>query len=212
VWNRQRKDEVLIDVQDVALGHTTKMRWNEQGSWIWSEQQAHEPLIDVATFEQVQPLRRARCTPRPYVLRGLLYCGVCDRRMQGSWNNHAPYYRCIFLDQYAAKNKIDHPRAVYLREDQILPGLDCWPARKFGPHALPLTLRELAEAKTPAQAMRWQRRPGGRSPRAMPSSASTAPPSKQGPTRRSSPVGWPRYKPCAPQPNHDCTEARSAGA
>jgi site-specific DNA recombinase len=26
VWNRQRKDEVLIDVHDVALGHTTKMR------------------------------------------------------------------------------------------------------------------------------------------------------------------------------------------
>jgi site-specific DNA recombinase len=35
VWNRQRKDEVLIDVQDVALGHTTKMRWNEAGKWIY---------------------------------------------------------------------------------------------------------------------------------------------------------------------------------
>ena len=29
VWNRQRKDEVLIDVEDVALGHTAKMRWND---------------------------------------------------------------------------------------------------------------------------------------------------------------------------------------
>ena len=29
VWNRQRRDEVLIDVvDDVALGHETKMRWN----------------------------------------------------------------------------------------------------------------------------------------------------------------------------------------
>jgi hypothetical protein len=26
VWNKQRKDEVLIDVDDVALGHTTKLR------------------------------------------------------------------------------------------------------------------------------------------------------------------------------------------
>src|SRR6266536_3147238 len=47
----------------------------------------------------------------------------------------------------AAKNKIDHPRAVYLREDQILPSLDHWLARKFDPHALPQTLRELAEAQ-----------------------------------------------------------------
>jgi len=29
VWNRQRKDEVLLDVQDVALGFTTKQRWNQ---------------------------------------------------------------------------------------------------------------------------------------------------------------------------------------
>jgi len=43
VWNRQRKDEVLLDVADVALGHTTKMRWNEPGKWIWSERTAHEP-------------------------------------------------------------------------------------------------------------------------------------------------------------------------
>jgi site-specific DNA recombinase len=26
VWNKQRKDEVLIDVDDVALGHQTRMR------------------------------------------------------------------------------------------------------------------------------------------------------------------------------------------
>src|SRR5215467_7108112 len=42
VWNRQRKDEVLLDVNDVALGHTTKMRWNDTGKWIWSDQPVHE--------------------------------------------------------------------------------------------------------------------------------------------------------------------------
>ena len=46
VWNRQRKDEVLIDVSDVALGHVTKMRWNDAGKWIWSEQITHRPIID----------------------------------------------------------------------------------------------------------------------------------------------------------------------
>jgi site-specific DNA recombinase len=122
VWNRQRKDEVLIEVHDVALGHTTKMRWNDQDRWIWSDQPAHEAIIDTATFEQAQARRAVRNasaqrgprrTPRPYSLRGILYCGICGRRMQGSWNNDAPYYRCVFLREYAAKNKIDHPRAVY---------------------------------------------------------------------------------------------------
>jgi hypothetical protein len=36
----------------------------------------------------------------------------------------ASYYRCVFLSQYAGKNKISHPRFVYLREDQILRRLD----------------------------------------------------------------------------------------
>jgi site-specific DNA recombinase len=158
VWNKQRKDEVLIDVEDVALGHATKMRWNEQDNWIWSEQQVHEPLIEVEIFEQVQALRRAkgsaderspRRTARPYALRGLLRCGVCGRRMQGSWNNGKPHYRCMFLSDYAAKNKVDHPAAVYVREELLLPHLDAWLARKFGPAALQGTVREL-EAAQPA--------------------------------------------------------------
>jgi hypothetical protein len=33
-----------------------------------------------------------------YALRGLLFCGVCDRRMQGHWANAVPYYRCRFPD------------------------------------------------------------------------------------------------------------------
>ncbi len=102
VWNRQRKDEVLIDVADVALGHQTKMRWNEAGRCIWSDQQAPEPLIDAATFEQAQARRLARSgtgqrgprrSPRLYLLRGILYCGICRRRMQGSSNNDAAYCR-----------------------------------------------------------------------------------------------------------------------
>jgi Recombinase len=54
VWNRQRKDEVLIDVTDVALGHMTKMRWNDQGSWIYSEEIVHPPIISDGTFQQAQ--------------------------------------------------------------------------------------------------------------------------------------------------------------
>jgi site-specific DNA recombinase len=118
VWNRQRKDEVLLDVADVALGFTSKQRWNDPAQWIWSDRPVHEPLIDTATFERAKALRETRGgtrqraprrTPGPYALRGLLFCGICHRRMQGSWNNHAAYYRCMFLSEYAAANKVDHP-------------------------------------------------------------------------------------------------------
>ena len=51
VWNRQRRDEVLIDVEDVALGHETRMRWNAEAQWVRSEQQTHEAIIDIERFE-----------------------------------------------------------------------------------------------------------------------------------------------------------------
>jgi site-specific DNA recombinase len=99
VWSRQRKDEVLIDVHDVALGHMTKMRWNERGKWIYSDEPAHPPIIGDDTFARAQELLTARRGGPPghkphrsrhdYVLRGLLYCGVCGRRMQGHWANAA---------------------------------------------------------------------------------------------------------------------------
>jgi site-specific DNA recombinase len=60
VWNRQRKDEVLLDINDVAQGHTTKMRWNEAGQWIYSDQVVHPPVIDAETFEQAQQLIASR--------------------------------------------------------------------------------------------------------------------------------------------------------
>ena len=32
VWNKQRKDEILLDVEDVARGYETRMRWNPAGA------------------------------------------------------------------------------------------------------------------------------------------------------------------------------------
>jgi hypothetical protein len=63
-----------------------------------------------------------------------------------------PHYRCTFLSEYAAANKISHPRAVYLREDQLLLHLDGWLSRKFDPLAFASTVREL-EAAQPDETM-----------------------------------------------------------
>lgn len=81
-------------------------------------------------------------------------CGICGRKMQGNWNNGRPHYRCTFLSQYAAKNKVDHPKTVYIREDHLLPHLDSWLSRKFDPIALASTVRGLEEAAQPDPATR----------------------------------------------------------
>lgn len=117
--SKQRKDEVLIDVDDVALGHTTKLRWNQSDKWIWSAQIVHPPIINKDAFDQVQVMVSGRATAparhkphrsrRPYALRGCVWCGLCHRRMQGHWANNAPYYRCRFPAEYALANKVEHP-------------------------------------------------------------------------------------------------------
>jgi hypothetical protein len=54
VWNRQRREEALLSVDDVARGHQTRMGWNPQSQWIWSEDQTHPGLVDLDTFHAVQ--------------------------------------------------------------------------------------------------------------------------------------------------------------
>ncbi len=95
VWNRQRKDEVLLDVHDVALGHVARLRWNDPSAWLWSEKVVQPPVIDRDAFEVVQAMLTARAgTPaerkphrsmHPYLLGGCVWCGLCGRRMQGHW-------------------------------------------------------------------------------------------------------------------------------
>lgn len=140
VWNRQRRTEELIDVNDGALGYTTKMRWNEENKWVASDL-VHEPLVSDEDFDHVQKLleveggravvRGPRMTGRVCPLRSRLHCGLCGRRMQGSWNNQQPYYRCTFASEYATANHVQHPRSLYLREAAVLSVLDDWLARLF---------------------------------------------------------------------------------
>jgi DNA invertase Pin-like site-specific DNA recombinase len=158
VWNKQRKDEVLIDVDDVALGHQTRMRWNDPDAWIYSTAVVHTPLVDDEMFRQVQARlaakkadqtgpREPKRSPHSYQLRGRMHCGICQRRMQGSWNNGKPHYRCVFPEQYALANQLQHPRSIYVREELIVPALDRWLARAFSPSRLPDTIHALTAAQ-----------------------------------------------------------------
>jgi hypothetical protein len=136
VWNKQRKDEVLIDVDDVAPGHTTKLRWNDAGKWLWSEKIVQPPIIDRKTFDRVQAMiagrahapaeHKAHRAKRPYALRGCVWCGLCGRRMQSHWVNDAPYYRCRFAAEYALANRVEHPLNVYMSESAVIGEVDGW--------------------------------------------------------------------------------------
>ncbi len=159
VWGRQRRDEVLVDVEDVAAGHRTKLRWNDEDAWVRSPGVAHEPLISPEVYEAARArraengrttIRKPRRTPRPYLLRGLLRCGLCNRRMQGSWNHEHAYYRCRYPTEYALPRGTEHPATVYVREAQIVQRLDDWISGIFEADRLEETSRVLAEAQEPA--------------------------------------------------------------
>jgi site-specific DNA recombinase len=144
-------------VNDVALGHTTKMRWNDASSWILSEDVIHPPVISEEIFRQAEARmadRRRGSTSRerirthhPYALSGRLLCGVCNRKMQSHWANELAYYRCRFPAEYALANKLSHPRNVFVRENQVLPRLDAWLSQEFAPHRLAQTIADLASAQ-----------------------------------------------------------------
>ena len=156
VWNRQRRDEVLIDVHDVGLGHETRMRWNDPVDWIWSEEPSHAALVDHEQWEAVQAQfrsnrRRYTRTPRHgrhYVLAGRLSCAQCGRRMEGTWNHDRPYYRCQIHRDDPDKHP-EHPATIYVREEAILPSADSWLAELFTDKQLDNTCQALADASEP---------------------------------------------------------------
>lgn len=215
VWNRQRRDEILLDIDDVAAGYTSRMRRNDPDGWIWSEQSAHQPLIPTETFDAAQaqihsrgwrdkPLRpRELATPRTYLLRRRLRCGLYQRRMEAHWIHKQPYYRCAFPSEYATAKHPDlqHPHSVYLREAELLPHLDGWITALFDPANLDHTLEALVGASEDDSAtMKELREIDHTLADCQRSSPTTAPPWTPAATRPRSPRGSTRRPPSRPSP------------
>src|SRR6266511_2380455 len=160
VWNKQRTDEILLDVEDVAMGHTSVMRWNPREQWVISTEVVHPPIIDMNTFDNAQALlhRRGRGpggehkrhrARHLYVFKGALYCGLCDRKMQSHQSNGEAYYRCRYAQEYALANKVHHPRNVYLRERDLVGPLDAALAKAFAPHRIADTITAMVDQYGP---------------------------------------------------------------
>ncbi|MBM2620475.1 recombinase family protein [Actinoplanes sp. LDG1-06] len=157
VWNKQRTDEVLVDVRDVSLGYTNIMRWNPTNQRITSKELSHEPLVSDETFAQAQSLMHRRATHstphlkhrtrHPYIFRGRVHCDVCQRRMQGQHSHGVAYYRCRYAKEYAIANKVDHPINVFLREDIVVGPIDAWLASAFSPTNLDHTITMLTNSQ-----------------------------------------------------------------
>jgi site-specific DNA recombinase len=161
VWHKITGTEVLLDIDDVTLGSKKRARPTSADQIITSAEHAQEPLIEQATFDAVQdrltggvhaPVRRQRATPHPYVLRSLITCARCGRRMQGSWRQTRAYYQCRLADpaEYARSRALeaDHPRSAYVREDRITRHIDTWLAELFNPGNIDQTIAQLTQPVT----------------------------------------------------------------
>ena len=157
MWGKQGRYEELLDVNDVAAGHTTRMRWQPTSEWIEGGAGAPEALVDPLTLAAVaarfgsvpQRTRARRDAKHPYLLRGLLHCGICGHKLQGSARASRGsdakvrvLYRCEFGPSRSIPKNLPHPPTVYVREDAIVPRLDEWLASIVTPEAL-------ASAQTP---------------------------------------------------------------
>ncbi|HET8659615.1 MAG TPA: recombinase family protein [Micromonosporaceae bacterium] len=160
VWNKQRTDEVLVNVDDVALGHQPVMRWNPPDRWIISHEVVHEPLVSDEAFNAAQDLLGSRAhkpaphkphrTRHPYIFKSLIYCSVCQRRMQGQHSHDVAYYRCRYPADYALANRVDHPKNVIMREDAATEPIDRWLACVFDPSHRDQTTQLLARQASAA--------------------------------------------------------------
>ena len=114
------------------------------------------PIISAETFAAAEAQRAghqrlAVVKPRrkrTYCLSSLVVCGVCGRRMSGNPNHGENYYRCRFPSEYAGATG-KHPSTVYLREADVLPGLDAWLLSVFDPKNLDGAVAALAAAQEP---------------------------------------------------------------
>jgi site-specific DNA recombinase len=101
-------------------------------------------MLAASAHLRTEPKRRT--ASRKYILSGLVTCGLCNRRMQGSWNHGATHYRCTYASEYARARGLEHPKAVYVKESSIVPELDRWLLRLFDPDNLDQTCEALAVA------------------------------------------------------------------
>lgn len=159
-FGRWARHETLINPDDVAAGHVTRFRRSNPDRVVRSRKPAHPEIVSVEVFTQTQLLRRSRAAggmpgiaklertrnsgTRLYLLRGMVYCDICDRRMQGANIRNDHYYRCLSRTLVPGSAALSsHPKTVNLREDLLLGPLDEWIGGLFAPENVDRTVATL---------------------------------------------------------------------
>ncbi|EWC59255.1 Site-specific recombinase [Actinokineospora spheciospongiae] len=167
VFGRWSKHETLIDPDDVGAGHKTLFRKAPADKIVRSRVPAHPEIVSVELFTQAQLLRRSkssgglatarkaerggRSSARTYLLRGIVRCGVCHRKMQGATIRSGAYYRCTARTMAPGSATLnDHPKTVNLREDAVTQAVNGWIGQLFHPDNLDDTVATLMGAQSDA--------------------------------------------------------------
>ena len=156
VWSKQPREEVLFDEENVSMGYTSKQRWSAEEDWIWSNEPTHEAIITRDMFEHTQSLIATgtrtttgnRKTPNPYLLKGMVRCSICTRKMQGNQLRGNLHYRCVLKRDYPGA---DHPKSLSVREEHLLPIVDNWLSELFAPANIEGTCMTLAKSQRAPQ-------------------------------------------------------------
>jgi site-specific DNA recombinase len=117
--------EVLLDVNDVALGHTPVMRWNDRDRWFVSKDLAHQPLIDDAVFGQAHTM-----------------LGVRARTSTSPKRTHRSRHPYIFISLVHC-----------MREGVLIRPLDTWLVQELNPQQRPRTIAKLDEQAAVASSL-----------------------------------------------------------
>ncbi|GAB1646277.1 zinc ribbon domain-containing protein [Krasilnikovia sp. MM14-A1259] len=83
----------------------------------------------------------------PYRFRGLITCGVCERKMVGNPNHSRLYYRYTASRDFVRQHHISHPPALYVREDTITEPIDRFLRAELTGSTLTDNLRRAADAQ-----------------------------------------------------------------
>jgi Recombinase len=160
VFGRWTRHETLLDPDDVAAGHVIRFRRAASDRIVRSRVPAHPTIVSVEVFTAAQLICRRKSAGglatarksergkqrerRTYVLRGLVRCGVCQRKLSGEMVRKNAYYRCAARTLAPGSAALaDHPITVNLREDVIVDALNRWIGRLFARENLDQTVAQL---------------------------------------------------------------------
>ncbi|MDQ0381577.1 recombinase zinc ribbon domain-containing protein [Amycolatopsis thermophila] len=144
-----------------TVGHVIRFRRSKPERIVRSRRPAHPEIVSVETFTQAQLRRRSRSAggmremarlertrtigTRPYLLRGLVRCGLCSRKMQGALIRKTDvYYRCLARTLTPGSEALaEHPRTVDLPEGDVVAALNTWIGELFRRENIDRTARRM---------------------------------------------------------------------